>query len=132
MLGPGNPSSQLLNLEYYLDEEEDKGLFLDVQGNISISTVVNGKYQILHEVVSSMEGHEISIDKDNTLIKSVIFSKAHLNEKSSWPVPQAELNFAENFCGCIVLHEDVIKAVSKESNGYLLAEKKDDASFIET
>ncbi|KAK8961241.1 hypothetical protein KSP40_PGU012983 [Platanthera guangdongensis] len=55
VLGPGNPSSQLLNLEYYSDEEEDKGLFLDVQGNISVSTVVNGKDQILHEVVSSME-----------------------------------------------------------------------------
>ncbi|KAK8918874.1 hypothetical protein KSP39_PZI022033 [Platanthera zijinensis] len=34
--GPENPSSKLLNLEYYLYEEEDKGLFLDVQGNISI------------------------------------------------------------------------------------------------
>ncbi|KAK8946787.1 hypothetical protein KSP39_PZI007410 [Platanthera zijinensis] len=132
VLGPGNPSSKLLNLEYYSNEEEDKGLFLNVQGNISVSTVVNGKDQVLHEVVSSMEDQEISIDQDNTLIKSVLFSKAYLNENSSWLVPQAELNFAENFSNGIVLHDEVIKTVAKESSGHLLAEKKDDASFIET
>lgn len=132
VLGPGNPSSKLLNLEYYSDEEERKGSFLDVHGNISVSTVVNGKDQVRHEVVSSMEDHEISIDLDNTLIKSVILSKTYLNENSSWQVPQDEPNFAENFSDGIVLHEEVINTVAKESNCHLLAEKKDDASFIET
>ncbi|KAK8958044.1 hypothetical protein KSP39_PZI001064 [Platanthera zijinensis] len=55
--GTENPSSKILNLEYYLYKEEDNGLFLDVQGNIFVSTVVNEKDQVLHEVVSSMEDH---------------------------------------------------------------------------
>ncbi|KAK8946567.1 hypothetical protein KSP39_PZI007337 [Platanthera zijinensis] len=56
-----------------------------------------------------MEDHEVSID---------------LNENSYWQVPQAELNIAWNFSDGIVLHEEVIKTVAKESNDHLLAKKE--------
>lgn len=132
VLCPGNPSSKLLNLEYYSDEEEDKDSVLDVHGNISVSTPVNGKDQVRHEVVSSFEDHDISNNQDNALIKSIMLSKMYLNENSSWQAPQDEPNFAENYSDGIVLHENVITTATKESSGYVVAEKKDDSSFIET
>lgn len=127
VLGPGNPSSKLLNLEYHLEKEADNDSSLDVNGNFSISAFGNGIDH--HEVDSSMEQQEISSEENTAINKpglQVMF-KTCLNENFSWQVKNAETSLKENSANGIVLHEKLINNGAKESNIHPLTANKDDA-----
>ncbi|KAH0462798.1 hypothetical protein IEQ34_010373 [Dendrobium chrysotoxum] len=129
VLGPGNPSSKLLNLQYYTEEETDTSSFLDVRGNISISGIGNRVDHVHGEVDSSMEPQEVTSDVNIEINKAgaqVRFG-THMNENFSWQVKNGETNLIEDSANGSVLHEELINTGTRESNVHSLTAKKDDA-----
>ncbi|KAL0918628.1 hypothetical protein M5K25_010647 [Dendrobium thyrsiflorum] len=129
VLGPGNPSSKLLNLQYYTEEETDSSSFLDVRGNISISGIGNRIDHVHDEDDSSMEPQEVTSDLNIEINKpgAQVGFGTHMNENFSWQVKNGETNLIEDSANGSVLHEELINTGTKESNVHSLTKKKDDA-----
>ncbi|PKU69912.1 uncharacterized protein LOC110101053 [Dendrobium catenatum] len=129
VLGPGNPSSKLLNLQYYTEEETDTSSFLDVGGNISISGIGNRIDHVHGEVDSSLELQEVTSDVNIEINKPGAHVRfgTRMNENFSWQVKNGETNLIEDSANGSVLHEELINSGTEESNVHSLTAKKDDA-----
>lgn len=129
VLGPGNPSSKLLNLEYYSQEEADYGSFLDVNGDISISAIGDGIDHVQFEVDSSLEQQKVSSEENIVINKpgAQVMFKTDLNENFSWQVKNGETSLNEDSAFGIVVHEKLINTGTTESDFHSLTAKKDDA-----
>lgn len=127
VLGPGNPSSKLLNLKYFSEEEEDKGSYLNVHRNISISAEVNGINQVHYELYSSLEEQEVLSVENIAIIKPVtlVLPNTPINENSSTQVLQNELSLQDNISDAIVQHDDLVKTGTNESKVLVTTENED-------
>ncbi|PKA62280.1 hypothetical protein AXF42_Ash016072 [Apostasia shenzhenica] len=96
VLGPGNPSSRLLNLEYCSEEEEDKVSSVDVYGNIFVSTS-SDDVDLAHQEIDSLSKElEVLSGKNATGLKLI-------TEEAS-------------FNGTDYLHRKLVNSVTNESN----------------
>ncbi|XP_020582279.1 uncharacterized protein LOC110025923 [Phalaenopsis equestris] len=111
VLGPGNPTSKLLNLEFYSEEEVD-------DGKLCISTIDNGINHAHFDDDFSMEPLEVSNEENISTHEpgSQVKFKTDLNENFSSQEKNGETHLIENSANGSVLHENLVYTGMKESN----------------